>query len=103
MADRRVATVQCGERRGIQLPRAAFAGDLGGASPRGSTPDFAKVAVGFPMTYSGEQRAMQDQLVPPRSRRSSGRARAAATTAPRSRTPLVEASCSVHVIRPFAR
>ncbi|HEY6179210.1 MAG TPA: AraC family transcriptional regulator ligand-binding domain-containing protein, partial [Kofleriaceae bacterium] len=46
---------------------------------------------------------MQDQLVPPRSRRSSGRARAAGTAAPRSRAPLVEASCSVQVIRPFAR
>src|SRR4029079_9076639 len=46
---------------------------------------------------------MQDQLVPPRSRRSGGRARAAGTAAPRARSPLVEASCSVHVIRPFAR
>src|SRR5438477_6180300 len=47
---------------------------------------------------------MQDSLVPPRPRRSGARARAAETRAPRSRSPLVaEATCSVQVIRPFAR
>jgi AraC-like DNA-binding protein len=46
---------------------------------------------------------MQDQLVPPRSRRSGGRARAAGSAAPRAKSPLVEASCSAHVIRPFVR
>src|SRR5215468_3681799 len=47
---------------------------------------------------------MQEPLVPPRPRRSGARARAAETRAPRTRAPLVaEATCSVQVIRPFAR
>jgi AraC-like DNA-binding protein len=47
---------------------------------------------------------MQEPLVPPRPRRSGARARAAETRAPRTRAPLVaESTCSVQVIRPFAR
>ncbi len=47
---------------------------------------------------------MQEPLVPPRPRRSGARARAAGTTAPRTRAPLVaEPTCSVQVIRAFAR
>src|SRR5690348_5528986 len=46
---------------------------------------------------------MQEPLVPPRPRRSGARARAADTSAPRSRAPASESTCSVQVIRPFAR
>src|SRR4051812_27988727 len=47
---------------------------------------------------------MQEPLVPPRPRRSGARARDAEPRASRSRAPLVaEPTCSVQVIRPFAR
>src|SRR5579859_4588545 len=62
------------------------------------------VAVGFPMTYSAVPEAMQDQLVPPRSRRSGARARAAGAAATRATASVdTDTSCSVQVIRPFAR
>jgi AraC-like DNA-binding protein len=56
------------------------------------------------MTYIAAHQAMQESLVPPRSRRSGARTRAAGTRPPRARAPLAAgATLSTFVIRPFAR